>query len=542
LGLSAAIALLALAAALGLALSSEVDAPEHEAYARTLRTALELDARLDEEIANARLGVVTHYDGLVRVRDQLAVTQSRLREIPVHVREASRSELTTALTRYREALDEKLALVERFKTEQAVLRNSVRALPHNAERLLSEVGEEQASLRLAIDSILERALLVVIAPGPERTRLARCALTNLGGPGGESGECDGTEAIQVPPELAHDVDRVVTHARTIVDRHEAVDRLIATVVELPVSERADALLETYAAAHLAAVTAVRNRWLAAFAAALAFLFFGASFIITRQRESASDLRDTKAKLEEALGALEVERDREAELAALKSRFVSMTTHEFRTPLSVILSSAELLQAYGNKWDDEKRAKHLVRIQDATKTMSRMLDDVLLIGRAEAGMLELKPAPLNLATFSETVLDEVRAAMGPEREVEFSPSCRSDEVLLDEKLLRHVLTNLLSNAFKYSPGDSTVHFEVSCDQEAASFEIRDEGIGIPPEEQARLFEAFHRCSNADTIPGTGLGLAVVKKSIEVHNGAIDVDSRVGEGTRFSVRIPLSEGAA
>ncbi len=116
------------------------------------------------------------------------------------------------------------------------------------------------------------------------------------------------------------------------------------------------------------------------------------------------------------------------------------------------------------------------------------------------------------------------------------------MLLDESLLRHVLSNLLSNAFKYSPVTSTVRFSVTEQEDGVLFEISDEGIGIPEEELEQLFEAFHRCSNASAIPGTGLGLAVVKRSLDVHQGTIEVDSRVGRGTRFAVRVPELKEAA
>jgi signal transduction histidine kinase len=114
--------------------------------------------------------------------------------------------------------------------------------------------------------------------------------------------------------------------------------------------------------------------------------------------------------------------------------------------------------------------------------------------------------------------------------------------MDEKLLRHVLTNLLSNAFKYSPADCPVYFRVRTDEHGAVFEVRDEGIGIPEVEQSMLFQPFHRCSNAGDIPGTGLGLAVVKKSLEAHRGSIQVESELGKGTKFVVRIPFLEEAA
>jgi len=535
-------ALVGLLVAFALAVSATIDAPEHEAYALALRQALELDARLDEEVANSRLGVVTHYDGLVRVRDRVASTSRALEAVPAFLSDYDRGTLAAEVGQYQEALEQKLELVERFKTEHAVLRNSMRALPHNTERAIEATGPEHPELAAALGTILERVLSMIVTPDDARARRAHCALAALGEIANADAGCGETEVVEVPEHFAGSVATVRRHAREILERHEAVQNVVASVMALPVATRADELRASYAAMYVDAVERARARWLLVFTFALAFLGLGAAYIIVRQRAYAAILRETKSQLERALLALEVERDREAELAALKSRFVSMTSHEFRTPLSVILSSAELLEAYGEKWNADKRSKHLARIRDSTNTMSRMLDDVLLIGRAEAGMLELKPAPVDLGALAETVIDEIRATVGSERKLAFDGECGDTPAILDEKLLRHVLTNLLSNAFKYSPGDSTVHFSIRRDDDAALFEVRDEGIGIPPEEELLLFDAFHRCSNADTIPGTGLGLAVVKKSVEVHNGTIDVDTKLGEGTCFSVRIPfLSEAA-
>jgi signal transduction histidine kinase len=301
-----------------------------------------------------------------------------------------------------------------------------------------------------------------------------------------------------------------------------------------------------AAGYARAQEAARERarfWLIfSFLCAMAALAAGTGYIIARLQISARELRITTGKLEQALAALRRERDRDLEIANLKSRFVSMTSHEFRTPLSVILSSAELVAEYGERWSRERRAEHLGRIQEAARSMSRMLDGVLLVGRAEAGMLELRPAPLRLGDLCAAVLREVRETAGPERPVEFACETTDAEVWMDEKLLRHVLVNLLSNAFKYSPAESSIHFGVQTNERGATFAVKDEGIGIPAEEQALLFEAFHRCSNAGDIPGTGLGLAVVKKSLEAHQGTIEVESKLGKGTRFVVRVPFLDQEA
>jgi PAS domain S-box-containing protein len=246
-----------------------------------------------------------------------------------------------------------------------------------------------------------------------------------------------------------------------------------------------------------------------------------------------DITDRKRAEEEILRALE----KEKELSELKSRFVAMTSHEFRTPLATILSSAELLEHYGTQLAAEEKQELYQSIRTGVDRMTRMLDNVLVIGRAEAQMLEFKPALTNLAAFCDGLVDEMRLAAGLNHSLAYSYEGARAPVQVDERLLRHVLVNLISNAFKYSPQGGAVHFSVRVNNGAAAFEVRDSGIGIPPEDQPRLFETFHRARNVGNISGTGLGLAIVKKSLDLHGGSIRFDSVPGRGTRFEVTIPL-----
>ena len=229
--------------------------------------------------------------------------------------------------------------------------------------------------------------------------------------------------------------------------------------------------------------------------------------------------------------------KERELRELKSRFVTMTSHEFRTPLTTILSSAELLQDYGDKWTQEKKLQHLERIQTAVKHMTELLNDVLLIGQAEAGKLQYNPAPLDLVQLCHNLVDELQSTTSNHT---ITNVCIGDcgNAILDEKLIRHILSNLLSNAIKYSPKGGKVHLECVCTQEAVMFHVQDRGIGIPIADQARLFDPFQRASNVGTISGTGLGLAIVKKAVELHGGNITVNSELGVGTTFTVTLKLN----
>lgn len=231
-------------------------------------------------------------------------------------------------------------------------------------------------------------------------------------------------------------------------------------------------------------------------------------------------------------------ERERELRELKSDFVSMASHEFRTPLTAIFSSTELLQHYGNIWSEDKKLKHYHRIEAAVQRMTGLLDDVLLYSKAEAGKLTFNPAPIILKNLCNDLVEELQLGIGINHNLTFFCSELCNNACMDEKLLLHILTNLLSNAIKYSPANSTIIFNCSCEQKEVIFEIKDEGIGIPIEDQEQLFESFHRAKNVGDTPGTGLGLAIVKKSVELHSGSITVESQVGVGTTFRVTLPLN----
>ncbi|MCZ8283983.1 MAG: PAS domain-containing sensor histidine kinase, partial [Bacteroidia bacterium] len=228
--------------------------------------------------------------------------------------------------------------------------------------------------------------------------------------------------------------------------------------------------------------------------------------------------------------------RQTELNDMKSRFISVASHEFRTPLAFILSSAELLKHYGDRLPEPEKAEVIKTIETGVQRMTQMLDRVLLLGKVEAQMLEFKPAKIDLQTLCQNLVEDARiqhSQAGCELTLEFEAHPAMG--LFDEKLLRHIFGNLLSNAIKYSPQGGKILFRVSSLDGRVAFEVADQGIGIPAEELPHLFEWFHRASNVGDIQGTGLGLAIVKNSIDLHGGHIEVASTVGQGTRFTVWI-------
>jgi signal transduction histidine kinase len=247
-----------------------------------------------------------------------------------------------------------------------------------------------------------------------------------------------------------------------------------------------------------------------------------------------DITLRKLAEEEVRNALEKER----ELSELKSRFINTTSHEFRTPLTTILSSAELLEDYGKDWAEERKIEHLQRIQSSVERMTQLLNDVLLLGKAEAGKIEYQPSPLNLDKLCIDLVEELQLGAGSRHIITFVKQGKCTTTCMDEKLLRQIFSNLLSNAIKYSPLGSTIQFEANYQEQEVIFQIKDSGIGIPIEDQQRLFEPFHRAKNVGTISGTGLGMAIVKKSVDLHGGQITVMSEVGIGTTFIVVMPLN----
>lgn len=242
----------------------------------------------------------------------------------------------------------------------------------------------------------------------------------------------------------------------------------------------------------------------------------------------------------AEAAIRAALEKQKEINELKSRFVSVVSHEFRNPLNTILFSTELLQRYGTQLTEQKKGLCFDRIQGSVERMHQLLSDVLTVGATEAGKLQFSPQPLDLVQFCQDLVDELNL-VGKEP-IRFS-YCIADQADsrpdLDERLLRHILTNLLANAVKYSPTEEQVDFKVSLNDRTALFWIQDRGIGIPKLDQANLFEAFHRASNVKAIPGTGLGLSIVKQCVDLHGGTITVESEENQGTLFIVTLPFNK---
>ncbi len=300
----------------------------------------------------------------------------------------------------------------------------------------------------------------------------------------------------------------------------------------------------------AAAERLRQRLKVGFGSGAALLGLGALFFWRHRRHQVKERRvleentileqrvadrtvELEATREELARALEQER----ELGELKSRFVTMVSHEFRTPLGVIMSAVELLRHYEERLPEGQKKELLDDIHQSTRGMGGLMEQVLVLGRVEAGTVGYRPGPCDLRTLLEKVSDESLSATDRRCPIRCQidgelPPCEADETIV-----RHVVANLLSNAVKYSPAGSEVTLSCRRDEQEAVICVEDRGIGIPAEEQPHLFEAFHRCSNVSEIPGTGLGLVIVKRCVDLHGGRLHVDSAVGRGTAFTVRLPV-----
>jgi signal transduction histidine kinase len=215
----------------------------------------------------------------------------------------------------------------------------------------------------------------------------------------------------------------------------------------------------------------------------------------------------------------------------------MASHEFRTPLSAILSSADLIEAYQEGGQQEKRLRHTNRIKSAVSNLTSILNDFLSLSKLEEGKVQCEPVPCYIASFCNEVLEELHALLKPGQHIRSMPIPEGLEIVVDKKLLKNVLYNLLSNAIKYSPDGKPIDFLATVNGGELHIRIRDYGIGIPEEEQQHLFTRFFRAHNVENIQGTGLGLNIVKRYLELMQGNITFESKLGEGTAFSVQIPV-----
>lgn len=249
------------------------------------------------------------------------------------------------------------------------------------------------------------------------------------------------------------------------------------------------------------------------------------------------VRARTAELDNAIVQLENALGKERELSELKSRFVSMASHEFKTPLATILSSIELIEMYKAEDKIAKREKHINRVKSAVNHLNNVLLDFLSIARLEEGKIQIEPEHFDLREFLRVIEETFAEQLKPGQRLLHRYQAEGVQLYLDKKFLRHILFNLLSNAIKYSPEESPIDWYTKLLNNELVMSIQDYGIGIPEEEQKHLFTRFFRAHNVENVKGTGLGLSIVKHYADALGGRIEFESKEGEGTLFVVYIPI-----
>lgn len=268
--------------------------------------------------------------------------------------------------------------------------------------------------------------------------------------------------------------------------------------------------------------------------------FSIAFVsdITIRKESENALMRLNAELEgkvkERTQSLEEALEKEKELNELKSRFVSMASHEFRTPLSTVLSSAYLLAQYSKTEDQPKREKHIQRIVSSVNLLTDILNDFLSVGKIEEGKIQVRISEIDIRETVSTLVTELKTITKPGQEILYTHSGGTD-AMLDLALVKHIVLNLVSNAIKFSPENSTVNICTINEKNVLKLSVKDSGVGISEEDQQHLFERFFRGANVTNIQGTGLGLHIVAKYVEIMNGTITFNSTLGQGTEFIIKF-------
>ncbi|HEX2848523.1 MAG TPA: PAS domain-containing sensor histidine kinase [Chitinophagaceae bacterium] len=247
------------------------------------------------------------------------------------------------------------------------------------------------------------------------------------------------------------------------------------------------------------------------------------------------LKEALKKLEESQKDLSEALDKEKQLNEIKSRFVSMASHEFRTPLSTVLSSAALIAKYKQTDEQPQRERHVEKIRNSVKHLNELLEDFLSLGKLDEGKVEAHPVSFEPEEFMADLVDEMKGLLKPGQQ--FSVQHKGSYACFsDKKMLKNIIVNLLGNAIKFSGEGDPIYLHSSTTEKGLHIMVRDKGIGIPEDEHEHLFNSFYRAKNAVNIQGTGLGLHIIKRYLDILNGEIKLKSQLNEGTQFDLFIP------
>ena len=254
-------------------------------------------------------------------------------------------------------------------------------------------------------------------------------------------------------------------------------------------------------------------------------------------ERTRSLRKTVMALETAKEEVSLSLEKEKELGQLKSRFVSMASHEFRTPLSAVQLSASLIEKYAEPFDNPNIRKHVSKIKNAVDNLTTILNDFLSLEKLEAGKVEPTPSVFDLVKLAEDITEEMQLIAKQNQNIIYQHTGTSSTVNLDPNLLKNCIINLVGNAIKYSGENTFIEFNTEVNEQTCLITVKDNGIGIPDSDQKNLFEAFFRAHNTGSIPGTGLGLNIVARYARLMNGKVDFKSKLNHGTVFTISFPI-----
>lgn len=252
-------------------------------------------------------------------------------------------------------------------------------------------------------------------------------------------------------------------------------------------------------------------------------------LVVKLKEEIDVRKNAETKLSEML-------NKEIELHNMKTQFISMISHEFRTPMTLISSAAQMLKKFRAQLAEEDIEKYIERILKSVDNMTGMIENIIFIGKSDSNHLKFNPKPLNISKCAKEIIQESIIISGKNREIDFECNVDTKSIFLDEDLIRQILINLLTNAMKYSPDDSIVELYIHFENDSCVFTVKDYGIGIPNSEQFKIFELFHRGANVGNVSGTGLGLTVVQRALELHSGTLELISKTNQGTTINVKIP------
>lgn len=255
------------------------------------------------------------------------------------------------------------------------------------------------------------------------------------------------------------------------------------------------------------------------------------------KERTKVLQEALFELEQSKDQLSKALEKEKILNDMKSRFVTMASHEFRTPLSTILSSASLISKYKTEDDDEKRQKHVGKVKSAVTNMTLILNDFLSAERLQEGKIVTNISEFNIKTLVSEIINELQGLLKQNQHIEYEHQ-GNELISLDKQMVKNIFINFISNGIKFSPENKTIFINTKNKSNTLEIKVKDEGIGIPEDEQPQLFERFFRAKNVINIQGTGLGLSIVAKYVEEMKGTINFKSEINKGTEFNITIPLN----